>query len=78
MMDLALPTPQTSGLAMNTNDYPTNSRLEYLNPIIGFNAVKQASLFQKIKDREFNGRLFLRDYKGLESVFYFYFGLRLT
>jgi chemotaxis family two-component system response regulator PixG len=74
MMDLALPTPQTSSLAMNTNDYPTNSRLEYLNPIISFNAVKQASLFQKIKDREFNGRLFLRDYKGLESVFYFYFG----
>jgi chemotaxis family two-component system response regulator PixG len=74
MMDLALPTPQTSGLAMNTNDYSPNSGLEYLNPITSFNAVKQASLFKKIKDREFNGRLFFRDYKGIESVFYFYFG----
>jgi two-component system, chemotaxis family, response regulator PixG len=74
MIDFALPTPQISGLAMNTADYSTNSDLEYLTPIANFNTVKQASLFQKIKDREFNGRLFFRDYKGLESVFYFYCG----
>jgi chemotaxis family two-component system response regulator PixG len=74
MIDFALATPQTSTLAMNTTDYSTNSGLEYLTPIANFNAVKQASLFQKIKDREFNGRLLFRDYKGVESVFYFYCG----
>jgi two-component system, chemotaxis family, response regulator PixG len=74
MMDLALLTTQTSNMAIDRVDYVTNSSLEYLNPITGFNAVKQANLFKKIKDREFNGRLFLRDYKGVESVFYFYCG----
>jgi chemotaxis family two-component system response regulator PixG len=74
MVNLALATSQTSTLAMDSTEILTNSGLEYLNPIADFNGVKQANLFKKIKDREFNGRLFLRDNKGVESVFYFYFG----
>jgi chemotaxis family two-component system response regulator PixG len=69
-----LATPPIAPLAMNSTNVPANSGLEYLNPIASFNGAKQANLFQKIKEREFSGRLFLQDNKGVESVFYFYFG----
>lgn len=72
MVNLA--TSPIAPLAMNSTNVHASSSLEYPNLIADFNGVKQANFFQKIKEREFSGRLFLRDNKGVESVFYFYFG----
>ena len=43
-------------------------------PIQEFNAVKQASLFQLLKQPQFSGQLILQGSKGQEWIFHFYLG----
>ena len=52
---------------------PRNTNLPQV-PIQEFNAIKQASLFQLLKQPQFSGQLILQGLKGQEWTFHFYLG----
>ncbi|MBR8830849.1 MAG: Protein PatA [Chroococcopsis gigantea SAG 12.99] len=73
MVDVVL-NPNQKISTILTDPFNRSEVSELSSQVIDFNASKQASLFQKIKQREYSGKLILTDKKGIQSILYFYVG----
>ncbi len=74
MVDVALNPSQPHLSIWTDNLFKKDEQVESPAQVMDFNAAKQASLFQKIKQREYSGKLILTDKLGIASTLHFYLG----